>query len=82
MKRRYNDPMSNTDRFTQAVDIGRAERELTLQDLQALTGLHYVTISRLLARKQKSVTLEDAVKLARATGVSIDETCGLVETVS
>jgi len=76
-KRRYNQGMSPTDRFANAVNDRRDAGHLQLKEIAEKTGIHVVQLSRMLSRTQQTISLDDAVAIADVTGLSIDAICKL-----
>jgi transcriptional regulator with XRE-family HTH domain len=57
----------------------RRAKDVTQQQLEALTGIHYTTISRIESGEAKQVYADTVRDLAKGLGVSIDYLMGLTD---
>ena len=57
----------------------RRTQDLTQQDLAALAGVNYTTISRIESGDAKQVYIDTAMRLAKALHVTTDELLGMDE---
>jgi len=71
-KRRYNARMSTTQQLVANVNLLREQGLVTVNDLAERTGLHRVHVSQILNGHQDTITLDTAVSIAQAVGLSLD----------
>lgn len=57
----------------------RRAKDLTQQDLEKLSGVHYTTISRIESEEPSKAYAETVRDLAKALGVSMDYLMGIKE---
>jgi hypothetical protein len=65
-------PSTLFDQFTSTLKLAMAKNKLTGQELSRRSGVHWVTISRILNGAVDNTTFDVAEKLLKAAGVKVE----------